>query len=412
MASPLKPDELARYAEAMVRTTVSLRRDDDLIVIAEPAHRELAVAVVEAAYRIGARSATVDYLDPLVRRARLRLAPEKWLGYATPWNVKRLRSFGEPTTATLYLVGEDEPHALDGVDPARAAADAVGLFKQLPWLHSKTWNARRRWSIVGWPTEGWARQVYPSLQPRNAVRRLAKDLLWFCRLGPDDPPGWQGLQDHLAAVNRRTVRLTKLQLRGLELRGSSTELSVGFPPEARFLGGKERNAHGIQISPNVPTEESFSTPDAVSTNGTFRCSRPLVFQGKLIEGLAGEFRNGRLVRLEATGANGDFFRAYLALIRNADRLGEVALVDGSSRIGQTGRVYYNTLLDENATAHIAFGAGFDNTRRRQPGDRRALGVNRSDAHIDVMIGTDELEATGITARGKRIPLIRDGAWRI
>jgi aminopeptidase len=132
----------------------------------------------------------------------------------------------------------------------------------------------------------------------------------------------------------------------------------------------------------------------------------------VIEGIEGEFRNGRLVRLDAKGANGKFFRTFIASVKNADRLGEVALVDRSSRIGQTGRVYYETLLDENAAAHIAFGVGFDASRMRAPGDRRALGINRSDAHIDVMIGTDDLEAMGIAARGRRVTLIRDGAWQI
>src|SRR5206468_2035006 len=132
---------------------------------------------------------------------------------------------------------------------------------------------------------------------------------------------------------------------------------------------------------------------------------------KLVEGVAGEFRNGRLVRFDAKGRNGSFFRDFLARIPNADRLGEVALVDRSSRIGQTGRIYFDTLLDENAAAHIAFGMGFDKTRRRKDGARGSFGVNRSDTHIDVMIGTDDLEATGIGPRGRRIPLIRDGAWQ-
>jgi aminopeptidase len=412
MASPLKPDELARYADAMVRVSVALRKDDDLIVTAEPAHRELAAALVEAAGRVGARSAEVLYVDPLVRAARLRSAPEKWLGFVTPWTAGRLRAFAAPTTATIFITGDSDTDALRGIDPKRLATDMTRKFEQLPWLRSKAWDGKRRWSIIAWPTEEWAAQVYPKLQPQNAQRRLAQDLLWFCRLGPDDPPGWQGLQQHLRDVQGRTKRLTQLKLQRLELRGPGTELSVGFPAGTVFLGGIESNAHGARTSANLPTEESFTTPDAASTNGTFRCSRPLVFQGRVVEGIAGEFRNGRLVRFEAKGANGEFFRTFIASVKNADRLGEVALVDRSSRIGQAGRVYYETLLDENAAAHIAFGVGFSATRERAPGNRSALGVNRSDTHIDVMIGTDDFEATGVGARGRRIPLLRDGAWQI
>ena len=150
-------------------------------------------------------------------------------------------------------------------------------------------------------------------------------------------------------------------------------------------------------------------PDPRLTNGTFRCTFPLSFRGRLIRGLRGEFSNGRLVRLEADSDDGrDFVAAYIDTDKMGRRLGEVALVDASSRIGQMGRIYYNTLLDENAAAHIAFGSGFGGTRSETP----ARGVNRSTIHLDVMIGSPELEVTGIDGRGRRVPLIHDGAWQI
>jgi aminopeptidase len=410
--SPFTQAELTRYAEAMAHGSISVRRGDDVIVLAEPAHRDLAVVLVEVAFRAGARSAEVVYVDPRVRAARLRHAPRKSLGYVTPWNARRLRDMTEPTTSTLFITGDSDLDAYKGIDAERAAADATGPFKQLPWLRSEHRESKRRWGIVAWPTEEWATRVYPSLAPAAATRRLAKELLWFCRLGPEDPAGWKGLKEHLALVQRRAVRLTRLGLTRLELRGPGTDLAVGLSPGALFLGGGEKNAHGIHISPNLPTEENFTTPDARSTEGTFRCSRPLVFQGREIEGIAGEFRNGRLVHLKGKGKNGEFFREYIGSIENADRLGEVALVDSSSRIGRSGRIYYNTLLDENAAAHIAFGAGFGKTRPQTSSRGRFAGVNKSDTHIDVMIGTDELEATGVDGRGRPIPLIRDGVWQI
>jgi aminopeptidase len=160
------------------------------------------------------------------------------------------------------------------------------------------------------------------------------------------------------------------------------------------LGGRERNAYGQMVAPNMPTEECFTSPEPRATEGTFRCSRPLAFHGKLLEGLAGEFRGGRLVRLEAASdEDRDFLAAFLDSDRNARRLGEVALVDRSSRIGQSGRTYFNTLIDENAAAHIAFGAGFPNTRARVNG-KRARAVNNSPIHVDVMLGTDDLEVSG------------------
>jgi aminopeptidase len=190
-------------------------------------------------------------------------------------------------------------------------------------------------------------------------------------------------------------------------------LSFALHPDGLWLGGGRKTGFGIPQTPNLPTEECFTSPVASATVGTFRCSRPLMFQGRLLEGLGGEFRGGRLVRLEAKRPRDrDWFAGYLGSVAGADRLGEVALVDSTSRIGQKRRIYFNTLLDENAAAHIAFGSGFPMTRRDSELTRSRRGVNDSRTHVDVMIGTDELEATGIGPRGRRVPLIRDGVWVI
>jgi aminopeptidase len=161
----------------------------------------------------------------------------------------------------------------------------------------------------------------------------------------------------------------------------------------------------------MPTEETFTSPHAAGTEGTFACTFPLSFQGRLIEGLRGEFRSGKLVRLDAsTKKDRDFVAAFLDSDPNGNgrKLGEVALVDTTSRIGQSGRTYFHTLLDENAAAHIAFGAGFGGTRT----GARKVGLNRATVHLDVMVGGPDFEATGITDKGKRVPVIADGLWQI
>jgi aminopeptidase len=195
----------------------------------------------------------------------------------------------------------------------------------------------------------------------------------------------------------------------VELRGPGTALDLGFVEDTRWLGGFETLADGRNLASNMPTEEVFTSPDPRQTSGTFRCTFPLSFRGRLIHGIRGEFSKGRLVRLEADSeADRDFVAEFIDTDRTGRRLGEVALVDASSRIGQTGRMYYNTLLDENAAAHIAFGSGFGGTRSESP----ARGVNNSAIHLDVMIGGPKLEATGFDPRGRRVPLIREGAWQI
>ena len=230
--------------------------------------------------------------------------------------------------------------------------------------------------------------------------------------GPKDPDGHKGWTAHLATLRRRATRLTRLDLTEVHIHDRGTDLRVGIAPLSRWRGGGEQDRWGRRIAMNVPTEECFISPDARTTEGTFRCSRPRNFGGRMIEDLAGEFRGGRLVRLQAKRASDrDWLAAFLAAIPNADRLGEIALVDSSSRIGQAGRIYYNSLLDENAAAHIAFGSGFAKTRT-VPIGRRRHGVNHSKTHIDVMIGTDALEADGLRRSGKRVALVRDGEWQI
>jgi aminopeptidase len=407
--SLLPAESLARYADAIVQASLQVGEGDSLIVQAQPEHRELSVAIAESAYRAGAQFVEIVTADPLVTRARLLHGSDEAIGALSPWSRRRFREVSGPGGALVQIAGDGVAGYLDGVPPERIATDFTRLSKQIAFLRRAQLNLRAAWTIAAWPTDHWAGQVYPKLEPLKAKRRLAQDLLRFSRLADEDGKGTSGWLKHLRTIGRRGEKLTKLGLAGLELRGPGTELDLGFVPGTRWLGGPEKLVDGRITAPNMPTEEVFTSPDARATNGTFRCTFPLSFRGRLIEGLRGEFSNGRLVRLEADSDDDrDFVAAYIDSDRMGRRLGEVALVDASSRIGQTGRIYYNTLLDENAAAHIAFGSGFGGTRSETP----ARGVNRSSTHLDVMIGSAEVEVTGIDSRGRRVPLIRNGAWQI
>jgi len=405
----LPPESLARYAEAIVDASLGIGEGDTLVVQGQHEHRELLVAIAESAYRAGARFVDTVTSDPLVMRARLLHGSDDAIGALSPWSRRRLREIAGPDGALAAITGDGEAGYLDGIPPERIAADYSRLAKQTAFLQRAQLNMRARWTIAGWPTAHWAGQVYPDLPPLEAKRRLASDLLHFCRLSDGDGKGTSGWRKHLRTLRRRSEKLTKLGLTRLELRAPGTELDLGLVSGTCWLGGPETLVDGRQLAPNIPTEEVFTSPDPRATSGTFRCTLPLSFRGRLIEGLEGEFAGGRLVRLEADSDDDrDFVAAYIDTDKTGRRLGEVALVDSSSRIGQTGRIYYNTLLDENAAAHIAFGSGFGGTRSETP----ARGINRSKTHLDVMIGSADLEVTGIGARNRRIPLIRDGAWQI
>jgi aminopeptidase len=400
--------ELRRYAETIVRSCIAFRRGDTLVVQAGLGHRELAVAVAEAAYRTGAIAVDVQYEDGRVYAAKIAAGPRAALGHRAPWQTELARALGEETVALVQIRGEFEQEVVANLSPEKVAADTAGRSPHLARIRRE---ARLRGTICVWPTPEWATRVFPGLDAEKAQRKLAQELLRFCRIGPRDPPGHTGWTTHLAALRRRAARLTKLDLKELHVVDDGTDLRLAIAPYSRWRGGGEQDRWGRRIAMNVPTEECFISPDAAATEGVFRCSRPRSFGGRVLEGLAGEFRGGRLVRLEARrAADRDWFARYLAATPGAERLGEIALVDSSSRIGQTGRIYYNGLLDENAAAHMAFGSGFAKTRT-VPIGRRRYGVNRSKTHIDVMIGTDALNAWGITQAGRKVALVLDGAWQ-
>jgi aminopeptidase len=404
----LPPAARARYADAIVGGGVGARRDDVIVLTGAPQHRELLIALAEAAYRRGARHVEVEVSDPFVARARFTAGGANAIGARAPWIRARARALLQADAAIVHVAGEGDPGAFTGVDPKLLADDAIRVRNQVRAYSRGIVGGDVRWVIAGWPTEAWATQVYPELAPLAAQRRLARDLLRFCRLGPRDGDGIRGWVEHTKALERRAKTLTRMKLERIELRAPGTELTFRIAAGTVWDGGRMRTKGGVTIAPNMPTEEVFTSPDPAGTEGAFRCSRPLVFRGTTIEGIAGEFRNGRLVRIDAARPeHRDLLAAFLDTDRGARRLGELALVDNSSRIGRARRHYFSTLLDENAAAHIAFGEGFPNTRR--PGSRR---VNQSALHLDVMIGTDDLEVVGRAARGRRVPLIAGGAWQI
>jgi aminopeptidase len=401
--------ELVRYADLIVKGCIAVRRGDVVLVRPALPQRELAVAVAEAAYRHGASAVDVDYDDARVFAALVRHGSKQARASRPSWREAQTRALGDEHVALVQVHGEFELDVTASLPPERLAE--VAKHQRTATLSRIRRESRLRGTICAFPTEDWASRVFPGLAPQEAMRKLAQDILWFCRIGPDDPPGHSGWTQHLAALRRRAARLTKLDLKELHVVDDGTDLRLGIAPFSMWRGGGEQDRWGRRIAMNVPTEECFISPDAAATEGTFRCSRPRSIGGRVIDGLAGEFRGGRLVRLAAKREpDRDWLARFLAAIPNADRLGEIALVDASSRIGQTGRIYFSGLLDENAAAHMAFGSGFAKTRT-VPIGRKRYGVNRAGTHIDVMIGTDALQAFGVTQAGRRVPLVVDGCWQ-
>jgi aminopeptidase len=260
-----------------------------------------------------------------------------------------------------------------------------------------------RFCVTSHPTAAWARRVFPELDEAQALQALERDLVAFARIGPED--GADGWARHVAELESVATELTGRELRALHLTGEGTDLHVRLPEGTVWRGGTLPYADG-RFSPNVPTEEVFTSPSPHGTEGRFACTRPLSVQGRIIEGIRGTFEQGMLAQIDADDpADTSFLRQYLSRDEGAGRLGEIALVDSRSRVGATGRTYGMTLLDENAASHIAFGSGFQFGRR--PG---AEPVNASALHLDVMIGSPELEVRGVDAAGRELDVLVGGRF--
>jgi aminopeptidase len=404
--SPFTPDELARYAAVAIDGCFDLRPGELLLLLFEPEHRPLAVALAEAAFRRGLRVDT-QVTDLLIQRAEIDHASDEALGRLTPWGRAWRVARTEPGTALIGIDGQSEPDALAASDPARIALRRRRQVEQVPELFERLEANLDTSLIIAYPTLAWARQAYPELEGAAAQRALAEDLLAFCRIGPEDGAG--ELERHVAVLRERAAIANGLRLREVRLRGPGTDLRVRLTDDAVWSSADETNAHGRTYLGNLPTEEIYTSPAASATEGTTRCTMPLAWQGRVFEDLRVEFRDGRLVRLDArTDVQRDGLLALLDVDEGGRRLGEVALVDRSSRIGQRGRLYWNTLLDENQACHIALGSGFTGCRA---GGQSSPDLNSSRTHIDVVIGSPEVEVIGTTAAGERVPLIVDGDWR-
>jgi aminopeptidase len=390
-------ERLERYAELAVRVGANVQAGQEAFVHGLVEHAELVRALTRQAYRAGASYVNVRYEDQHVKRAMIELGPDEALTYSPEW-VKELET-ASAGNALLATMGNPEPELLADLD-----GDRVGRAIQLEVGEIRRQQHREQsvnWCGVGAPTEGWAREVLGEPD----VERLW-ELVAFC-LRLDEPDPVAAWRDHLDRLDARAAALTERRPDAIRYRGPGTDLTVGLLPTARWGSARFRTAGGIDYVANMPTEEIFTTPDSRRAEGTLRSSMPLSLAGQLIQGLELTFEDGRIVQVEAeTGA--DVVRAHLANLENADRLGELALVTKESRVGQTGKLFYNTLFDENATCHIAYGFGLPYAFDGEPDE----GMNVSNIHVDFMIGGPELEVDAVLADGTELPLIREESWQL
>lgn len=390
-------DRLARLA---VEVGANVQPDQVVSVSGRPGQEELVRAIAGAAYARGARFVDVAWFDPEVKLARLTHAPAETLDWVPPWLGQRIVEIGRMAGATIALAGPTAPGLFDDVDPARAGRDRLPSVREGVAV---IMGGQVNWTVVPCPNPAWAGLVFPDLAPADALERLWTEVAHICRLDEPDPAAaWRARGAELEASARR---LNERRLSALRFVGPGTDLTVGLLEGSRWVGGGDHRSDGLPHLPNIPTEEVFTTPDPTRTEGVVRATRPLDLGGTVVNGLEVRFEGGRAVQITAdTGA--DILRARAALDEGAARLGEVALVDGSGRIGPLGTVFFDTLLDENAASHIALGAGYPKGADPSEAER----VNTSEIHIDFMIGGPEVTVFGVEADGTQTPVLENLTW--
>lgn len=359
--------------------------------------------VARAAYRRGAKYVDVVYFDQWIKRERIELADDESLDYIPPWMSQRLLYLSDEHAARVSLSGPHAPGALEGLDPARAGRD---LLPYVPETGEVVNRMTTSWCIVPAPTRPWAEVVYPELGREEAYEALWEAVAHICRLDADDPA--EAWTERCTALKANADRLTDRRFDALRLHGPGTDLTIGLLPSAHWAAGDLVTVDGRRHSPNIPTEEVFTTPDPQRVEGHVTATMPLEFSGSVITGIRVEFEGGRAVKIDAD-QGAEALRAVASRDDGAARLGEIALVDDQGRIGPLETVFLDTLIDENAATHIALGDGYDHPVD-DPSDKAK--INKSAVHVDFMIGSPHLEVDGVTRDGAVVPVLRGGAWQL
>jgi aminopeptidase len=392
-------------AELAVRVGVDVQRGQDVVVIGWDVEQAPIVrAVAEEAYARGARFVSAVYWDQHVKRSRLLRAPSDSLDFVPDWWDAIRAECVARRSAVIYVWGDPHRELLEDIAPERVARDLMPIT---PSLLEAAGRGDFASTVVPGPCPGVARAVLGTPD----VDRLWELMTPMLRLDAVDPiTAWR---EHIARLKTRAALMTQRNFSALRFRGGGTDLTVGLLSGARWLAAVDETRWGTQMVSNMPTEEVYSTPDHRRTEGVVRVSRPIYLtSGGRIEGLTLRFEHGRAIGIDAV-RGADFVRAQMAVDDGADRLGEVALVDGSSPVGKSGVVFGDGLIDENATSHIAWGNAYAATVPELPEEQEAqvaIGFNRSNVHQDAMIGGPEVDVFGVDEDCGETPVIVGDKW--
>ena len=405
----MKKTLLKEYARLIVRCGVNVQKGQEVMVYAGLDQPEFVKLVVEEAYKAKASKVIVEWnYDPLAK-LHVRYQSVKTMGTVPEWQKARQQHYCDVLPARIHLVSDD-PDGLKGVNIAKMAKARKMSYPILkPYIDDR--DGKQQWCIAAVPGAAWAKKVFPGLRTNAAMEKLWEAILYTSRVNEDPVKAWE---EHNANLKNRCEYLNSLNIRSLHYTADNgTDLTVGMIPEAVFCGGAEVSRQGITFNPNIPTEECFISPMRGQAEGIVYATKPLSYQGQLIEGFSLRFENGKAVEARAEKGE-ELLNTMITMDEGAAYLGECALVPQESPINQSGLLFYETLFDENAVCHLAMGAGFTDTIKDHHSktlkECQDLGINDSMIHVDFMIGCDSMNIDAICEDGKVVPVFRNGTW--
>ncbi len=405
----MKKTVLREYARLIVRCGVNVQKGQEVMVYAGLDQPEFVKLVVEEAYKAKASKVIVEWSYDALTKLHVRYQSVKTLGTVPEWQKARQQHFCDVLPARIHLVSDD-PDGLKGINMGKMAKARQMSYPILrPYIDQR--DGKQQWCIAAVPGAAWAKKVFPGMRASQAIEKLWEAILFTSRVNEDPVKAWE---EHNADLRRRCEYLNSLSIRSLHYTADNgTDLTVGMIPEAVFCGGAEVSRQGITFNPNIPTEECFISPMRGKAEGIVYSSKPLSYQGQLIENFSLRFENGKAVEAKAEKGE-ELLNTMITMDEGAAYLGECALVPQKSPICESGILFYETLFDENAACHLAMGAGFADTIRDHHSktleECRSLGINDSMIHVDFMIGCDSMDIDAICEDGSTVAIFRGGNW--
>lgn len=405
----MKKTILREYAKLIVRCGVNVQKGQDVIVNAGLDQPEFVQMVVEEAYKAKAREVTVNWSYQPLAKLHYRYQSVKTLGTVKEWEKVKMQHQCDTVPARIHIVSDD-PDGLKGMN-LKKVAKARQMRYPIMKPYSDQLDGKAQWCIAAVPGKAWAKKVFPNERTSTAMEKLWEAILFTSRVTDDPIKAWQ---EHNADLKARCDYLNDLGIESLHYTAENgTDLTVGMIPEAHFCGGGETSRQGIFFNPNIPTEECFISPMRGKAEGIVYATKPLSYQGQLIENFFMRFEGGKVVEAKAEKGE-ELLNQMVTMDEGAAYLGECALVPQKSPICESGILFYETLFDENAACHLAVGAGFSDTiddyQNKTLEQCQKLGINDSMIHVDFMIGCDSMNIDAICRDGKTVRIFENGNW--